>query len=268
MNKAEFAVCRIKEKLPGNQGFATKGSGCVVHSESLTSSWGWKCDYFIVTPSVVLCREDLASNKVFLAEFLSKDKRGLETFEIKQMAEVCKDVVGRRLDSIDLDLYLTFISVEPLDKRGFLKRMVKKGSLQTYRPLESLETESKMTEELTEGLFCHVIVGLFSDQESTNSPFTTQTYKLVYDFQTRKFSLQDFGGTLINFNKEIPPIGAVVFTKKGEFAGLLRDFSSNWVTAIFLPQPFKAGNYPLLPKSVISCDNCFETEPAFLRIVF
>lgn len=143
MNKVEFAVCRIKEKLPGNQGLATKGSGCVVHCEPLTSSWGWKCHYFIVTPSVVLCREDLASNKVFLAEFLSKDKRGLETFEIKQMAEVCKDVVGRRLDSVDLDLYLTFLSVEPLDKRGFLKKMVKKGSLQTYRPLESVESERK-----------------------------------------------------------------------------------------------------------------------------
>lgn len=233
MNKAEFAVCRIKEKLPGNQGFATKGSGCVVHCEKLTSSWGWKCHYFIVTPSVVLCREDLASDKVFVAEFLSKDKRGLETFEIKQMADVCKDVVGRRLDNLDRDLYLTFISVEPLDKRGFLKKMVKKGSLQTFRPLDCLEFEKKSVEELTEGLYCHVISELFS--ESTNSALSTQTFKLVYDSETGVFILQDFGGLVKTFNQEIPPIGAVIVTKKGEFAGLLRNFSDNCVTPVFLP---------------------------------
>ena len=241
MNKAEFAVCRIKEKLPGNQGFATKGSGCVVHCERLSSSWGWKCHYFIVTPSVVLCHEDLVSDKIFVAEFLSKDKRGLETFEIKQVVEGCKDVVGRRLDNLDQDLYLTFISVEPLDKRGFLKKMVKKGSLETFRPLESFESENKSTEELTEGLYCHVIVDLFRDRESTNSAFSTQTYKLVYDLETCEFSLQDFGGTVKTFNQEFPPIGAVIFTKKGEFAGLLRNFSNNCVTAIFLPESSKAG---------------------------
>ena len=242
MNKAEFAVCRIKEKLPGNQGFATKGSGCVVHCEKLTSSWGWKCHYFIVTPSVVLCRDDLSSDKIFLAEFLSKDKRGLETFEMKQMGEVCKDAVGRRLDNLDQDLYLTFISVEPLDKRGFLKKMVKKGSLQTFRPLDCFDSENKSVEELTEGLYCHVISNLFGDP-TASSPFSTQTFKLVYELETGEFSLRDFGGSVKTFHQEIPPIGAVIFTNKGEFAGVLRNFSDNCVTAIFLPESSIAGNY-------------------------
>ena len=233
MNKADFAVCRIKEKLPGNRGFATKGSGCVVRCERLTSSWGWKCSYFIVAPSVVLCRDDLASDKIFMAEFLSKDKRGLETFEMKQMTEV-KDVVGRRFDDLDQDLYLTFVSVEPLDKRGFLKKMVKKGSLQTFRPLDCCDSENKSTEELTEGLYCHVIRDLFI--ESTNSAFSTQTFKLVYESETRGFTLQDFSGFVKTFNQEVPPIGAVIFTNKGEFAGLLRNFADTCVTPVFLPE--------------------------------
>lgn len=238
MNKAEFAVCRIKEKLPGNQGFLTKGSGCVVHCERLTTSWGWKCHHFIVTPSVVLCREDLSSDKTFVVEFLSKDKRGLETFEVKQMAEVCKDLVGRSLDG---DYNLTFLSVEPLDKRGFLKKMVKKGSLQTFRPLGCLDSQSKSEEEslMNEGLYCHVIADLFS--ESTNLPFSTQTFKLVYESQTRQCSLQDFGGTVIMFSQEKPPIGAVIFTKKGEFAGVVNFVDDCTVSPVFLPEPSMTG---------------------------
>ena len=242
MNKAEFAVCRIKEKLPGNQGFLTKGSGCVVHCETLTSSWGWKCNYFIVTPSVVLCREDLSADRTFIAEFLSKDKRGLETFEIKQMAEVCKVLPGRCLDDeFDRGHYLSFISVEPLDKRGFLKKMVKKGSLQTFRPLDCVEFQSKSEEEgaiINEGLYCHVITDLFN--ESTNLPFSTKTFKLVYDSQTRQFSVQDFGGSLIGFNNETSPIGAVIFTRKGEFAGVL-DFVDNFLSPVFLPESSMTG---------------------------
>ena len=244
MNKAEFAVCRIKERLPGNQGFATKGSGCVVHCEKLTSSWGWKCHYFIVTPSVVLCRDDLSSDKIFLAEFLSKDKRGLETFEMKQMGEVCKDVVGRRLDKFGRDLYLTFTSVEPLDKHGFLKKMVKKGSLQTFRPLDCFNSaENKSVEELTEGLYCHVISDLFLFKQSTVKwPFSTQTFKLVYKLETKEFSLRDSHGSAKTFNQETPPIGALIFTNKGEFAGVVRDFSDNRVTVAFLPKSPISGN--------------------------
>ncbi|XP_078349882.1 uncharacterized protein LOC144634708 isoform X2 [Oculina patagonica] len=237
MNKAEFAVCRIKEKLPGNQGLLTKGSGCVVHCERLTTSWGWKCHYFIVTPSVVLCHEDLSSDKTFVLEFLSKDKRGVETFEVKQMADVCKDLTGRSLEEdFGRDHCLSFLSVEPLDKRGFLKKMVKKGSLQTFRPLDCVDFHSKSEEEslINEGLFCHVIADLFS--ESTNFSFSTQTFKLVYESETRQFSLQDFGGAVITFNQEKPPIGAVIFTKKGEFVGVL-DFVDNYsVSPVFLPE--------------------------------
>lgn len=244
MNKAEFAVCRIKEKLPGNQGLVTKGSGCAVHCESLASSWGWKCNYFIVTPSVVLCREDLSSNKTFVAEFLSKDKRGLETFEVKQMADVCKDLAGRNFyDDFAGDHYLSFLSVEPLDKRGFLKKMVKKGSLQTFRPLDCVDSHEKES-LIIEGIYCHVIADLFS--ESTNLPFTTQTFKLVYESETRQFSVQDFGGAVITFNQEKPPIGAVMFTKKGEFAGIL-DFTDNCMSAVFLPESSMRGKWIVFP---------------------
>lgn len=242
MNKAEFAVCRIKEKLPGNQGLLTKGSGCAVHCERLTTSWGWKCHYFIVSPSVVLCHEDLSSDKTFVLEFLSKDKRGLETFEVKQMADVCKDLTGRSLeDDFGRDHYLSFLSVEPLDKRGFLKKMVKKGSLQTFRPLDCVDFHSKSEEEslINEGLYCHAIADLFG--ESTNFPFSTQTFKLVYESETRQFSLQDFGGAVITFNQEKPPIGAVIFTKKGEFVGVL-DFVDNYsLSPVFLPESSMKG---------------------------
>ena len=237
MNKAEFAVCRIKEKLPGNRGFLTKGSGCVVHCETLTTSWGWKCHHFIVTPSVVLCREDLSSDKTFVVEFLSKDKRGLETFEVKQMAEDCKDLVGRSFGGDFVhDHNLTFLSVEPLDKRGFLKKMVKKGSLQTFRPLDCVDSRSKFEEEslMNEGLFCHVIDNLFS--ESTNLPFSTQTFKLVYESQTRQFNLQDFGGTAIKFSQVKPPIGSVILTKKGEFSGVVNFVDDCTVSPVFLPE--------------------------------
>ncbi|XP_068727992.1 uncharacterized protein [Montipora capricornis] len=237
MNKVDFAVCRIKEKLPEPQGFATKGGGCVVYCERLATSWGWKCPYAIVTPSVVLCQNDLASGKIFVAEFLGKDKKGLEAFEMKQMSEVCKDVVGRSLDQLQPDLYLTFLSVEPLDKRGFLKKMVKKGSLQTFRPLDCYFIEKKSVEESTEGLFCRVISDLFSESTG-NKPFSTETFKVVYESQTKRFSLQDFGGYQKTFNQEMPPIGAVIFTNKGEFAGLLRNFSDTRVTPVFLPEPW------------------------------
>ena len=240
MNKVDFAVCRIKEKLPEPQGFATKGGGCVVYCERLATSWGWKCPYAIVTPSVVLCHNDLASGKIFVAEFLGKDKRGLEAFEMKQMSEVCRDVVGRSLDQLQPDLYLTFLSVEPLDKRGFLKKMVKKGSLQTFRPLDCYFIEKKSVEESTEGLFCRVISDLFSESTG-NKPFSTQTFKVVYESQTKRFSLQDFGGYQKTFNQEMPPIGAVIFTNKGEFAGLLRNFSDTRVTPVFLPEPWMKG---------------------------
>lgn len=243
MNKAEFAVCRIKEKLPGNQGLLTKGSGCVVHCERLTTSWGWKCHYFIVTPSVVLCREDLSSDKIFVLEFLNKDKRGLETFEVKQMAEVCKDLTGRGILEEDFgrDRYLSFLSVEPLDKRGFLKKMVKKGSLQTFRPLDCVESHSKSEDEslINEGLYCHVIANLFG--ESTNFAFSTQTFKLAYESERRQFSLQDFGGGRITFNQERPPIGAVIFTKKGEFVGVLDFVDDCTVSPVFLPESSMKG---------------------------
>ena len=238
MNKVEFAVCRIKEKLPKSQGFATRGCGCVVCHESLSSSWGWKCPYFIVTPSVVLCHNDLASEKSFVAEFSSKDGRGLETFEIKQMSDFCKDVVGRRLDNLKQALYLTFVSVDPLGKRGFFKKMGKRGSLQTYRPLNVME--NKTTEEPMESLFCHVITNLFSES-TINSPLTTQIYKLEFELETGKFCLQDFSGHKKTFNQEMPPIGAVIFNNKGEFAGLLRNFSDSCVTPVFLPELFLKG---------------------------
>lgn len=239
MNKVEFAVCRIKEKLPKSQGFATRGCGCVVCHERLSSSWGWKCPYFIVTPSVVLCHSDLASEKSFVAEFSSKDGRGLETFEIKQMSDFSKDVVGRRLDNLKQALYLTFVSVDPLGKRGFFKKMGKRGSLQTYRPLNVME--NKTTEEPMESLFCHVITNLFSES-TINSPLTTQIYKLEFELETGKFCLQDFSGHKKTFNQEMPPIGAVIFNNKGEFAGLLRNFSDSCVTPVFLPELFLKGN--------------------------
>lgn len=235
MNKVDFAVCRIKEKLPRSQGFATRGCGCVVCHERLTSSWGWKCPYFIVTPSVVLCHSDLASEKIFVAEFLSKDGRGLETFEIKQMSDFCKDVIGRRLDKLKQDLYLTFVSVDPLGKRGFFKKMIKKESLQTYRPLDCYVSENKTTKEPMESLFCHVITNLFSES-TINSPLSTQIYKLEFESETGKFCLQDFSGYKKTFNQEMPPIGAVIFNNKGEFAGLLRNFSDSFVTPVFLPE--------------------------------
>ncbi|XP_029195619.2 uncharacterized protein LOC114961184 isoform X2 [Acropora millepora] len=239
MNKVDFAVCRIKEKLPKSQGFATRGCGCVVCHERLSSSWGWKCPYFIVTPSVVLCHNDLASEKSFVAEFSSKDGRGLETFEIKQMSDFCKDVVGRRLDNLKQALYLTFVSVDPLGKRGFFKKMGKRGSLQTYRPLNVME--NKTTEEPMESLFCHVITNLFSES-TINSPLTTQIYKLEFELETGKFCLQDFSGHKKTFNQEMPPIGAVIFNNKGEFAGLLRNFSDSCVTPVFLPELSLKGN--------------------------
>lgn len=267
MNKADFAVCRIKEKLPGSQGFATKGSGCVVHCEKLASSWGWKCHYFIVTPSVVLCRDDLVSDRVFVVEFLSKDKRGLETFEIKQMAEVCKDVVGRRSDNLDKDLYLTFLSVDPLDKRGFLKKMVKKGSLQTFRPLDCFDTGNKSIEELSDGLFCHVICDLFG--QSTNSSFSTQTFKLVRNSESGEYSIQDFGGCTKTFNQEIPPVGAAIFNNKGEFAGLLRNFSDTCVTPVFLPYS-SVTTGKVLSRGFINLASMFEVPETrvFLNFLF
>lgn len=234
MNKVDFAVCRIKEKLPKSQGFATRGCGCVVCHERLSSSWGWKCPYFIVTPSVVLCHSDLASEKSFVAEFSSKDGRGLEIFEIKQMSDFCKDVIGRRLDELKHDFYLTFVSVDPLGKRGFFKKMGKRASLQTYRPLHVME--NKTTEEPMESLFCHVITNLFSESTTINSPLTSQIYKLEFESETGKFCLQDFSGHKKTFNQEMPPIGAVIFNNKGEFAGLLRNFSDSFVTPVFLPE--------------------------------
>lgn len=158
------------------------------------------------------------------------------------MAEVCKDLVGRSINGdFGRDNNLTFLSVEPLDKRGFLKKMVKKGSLQTFRPLDCLDSQSKFEEEslINEGLFCHVIADLFG--ESTNLPFSTQTFKLVYETQTRQFSLQDFGGSAITFSHVKPPIGAVIFTKKGEFAGVVNFVDNCTVSPVFLPEPSLTG---------------------------
>lgn len=60
-----------------------KGGGCVVYCERFVILWGWKCFYVIVILSVVFCYNDLVFGKIFVVEFLGKDKRGLEVFEMK-----------------------------------------------------------------------------------------------------------------------------------------------------------------------------------------
>ncbi|XP_022801867.1 uncharacterized protein LOC111339463 [Stylophora pistillata] len=112
--------------------------------------------------------------------------------------------------------------------------MVKKGSLQTFRPLECADflSKSRQVVVINEGLYCHVIGDLLN--ESTNSAFSTQTFKLVCEPETRIFSIQDFAGSEIGFNDGASPIGAVVLTGKGEFAGVL-DFADGFLTPVFLP---------------------------------
>ena len=243
MNRVELAVCRIREKLPGNERFVSKGSACVAHCERLASSWGWKCQNFIVSSSIVLCKRDFSSpDKIFLAEFLSKDKKSLEVFELRSLAEVSRDVAVRNLNLNDKEESLSFLSVEPLDKRGFLKKMVKKSTLQTFRPLDCADFErNKLEDELRDGLYCHVVVDSF-EPEATNVPFVTKTLKLVYDFQTRQFNLQDFSGIERVHDKEEIPTGAVITTKKGEFVGVL-DFVENVLSPLFFHESRIAGMF-------------------------
>lgn len=243
MNKVELAVCRIREILPENEGSLTRGSGCIVKCGWLSVARGWKCQHVLVTSSNVVHQAELASGKAFVADFLVKDKKGLETFDLKPAADVCVDFPSREFGEIgnkfmeeaENEQSLTLISVDPLDKRGFLKRMVKKSSLQTTRPLECLNvTDETLKGELSEGLYCHVI----RDHSQGGNEFSTRTYKFVSVVETGHFTLQDFGNMEISTTKGFPenemPLGAVIYTKRGEFAGVL-DFSGERIAPRFLP---------------------------------
>ena len=247
MNKVELAVCRIRQILPQNEGSLTRGSGCVVKCERLAAALEWKCPFVLVTSSKVLHRDELTAGKAFVADFLLKDKKGLESFELNLASDTCVHILGR--DAADVtestaettstkeQSMITIISVEKLDKRGFLKRMTKKSSLQTTRPLDCFDT-AKLSEELNDVLFCHI-----TREEGQN--FSTRTYKFLFETELHRFVLHDFGSTEINsvrgFSSEDAPLGAVIYTKRGEFAGML-EFSNEAIAPCFFPAGFRVSS--------------------------
>ncbi|XP_048587364.1 uncharacterized protein LOC116613981 isoform X2 [Nematostella vectensis] len=221
MNRVEQAVCRIREKLPNGRGFLTLGSGCVVKSDILAESLGWKCPIILVTTTDVISPELLGSEGNYVAEFLSREKKGLEVFDLKSAAECCRVLASREVGK-EASYGLSLISVEPLDKRGFLKRIVKKSSLQTTRPINCHKfAQTDFISEFTDGFFCNVI----RDTGNGEQDFETRTYQFALNSsETREFILKDFVGPNItldtrNFPVDQQPIGAIIFSKHGDFVG-------------------------------------------------
>ena len=254
MNKVESAICRIRQKLPGNEGFVTLGSGCVVRCQHLASKCGWKNPNIILTSNSVLNKEALASDRVFVADFISNEKKGLETFDLKLAAETCKEIAryellsdssaktnGSNVNDEVFTALLTAVSVEHLDKRSFLKRMVKKNTLQTSRPIDCYGGDAKDYEEdlMCDGfLYCLVLCEKPSRHKNSND-FETQTFKCNYNRESEKFVLEHFGGGTClqyvkDFNDEDRPYGAVISSKKGEFVGVL-DFNKDGIFPLFVP---------------------------------
>lgn len=226
MNKVEQAVCRIREKLPNNQGFVTLGVGCVVKNEELATSLGWKCPNLILTSSAVITPEHLALDRIFLAEFLVFEKKGFEVFDLKLASEFCMTISSRALSDEEAEQLpnerFTVISTDPLDKRGFLKRMVKKSSLQTTRPIDCFDFQNFDNELSAEGIFCNVIreFGSFAQD------FETRTYKFKRNDENHKYFLEDFGHQAVeldikSFPADIHPLGGAIFSKLGAYVGCL-----------------------------------------------
>ena len=247
MNKVEQAVCRIREKLPDNQGFVTLGVGSVVKNEELAASLGWKCPNLLLTSSAVITPEHLALDRIFLAEFLVFEKKGFEVFDLKLASEFCRTVSSRALSEEEEEQLpndrLTVISTEPLDKRGFLKRMVKKSSLQTTRPIECFDFQNFQNELTGDGIFCNVIREFgFLAQD-----FETRTYKFKQNGEDLKYFLEDFGQQAVeldiqNFPADQQPLGGAIFSKSGAYIGCL-GYGKAQIEPSFVPSSLFQGKY-------------------------
>jgi hypothetical protein len=247
MNRVEQAVCRIREKLPNNQGFVTLGVGCVVKNEDLAASLGWRCPNLIVTSAAVLSPEHLALDRIFLAEFLVFEKKGFEVFDLKLASEFCKTVSSRadKVTQLPNDR-LTVISVEPLDKRSFLKRMVKKSSLQTTRPIDCFDFQAIESELAVEGIFCNVI----REFGSFGQEFETRTYKFKYNPKTEVYFLEDFGQQCVELNircfpDDQHPLGGVIFAKLGTYVGCL-GYGTSLIVPCFIPDAHLQGKLTVI----------------------
>lgn len=254
MNRVESAICRIRQKLPGNEGFVTLGSGCIVKCQHLAAKYGWKNPNIIFTSNHVLNKEALASDRVFVAEFISSEKKSFETFDLRSAADTCEEIDCHELSSDlgstktngclyvndkhpDSRISLTAISAEHLDKRSFLKRMVKKSILQTSRPIDSYSGDRE--ELIREGfLYCFVIVDKPTKHKST-SDWEIRTFKFTYERENEYFILEQFGAGnrlqyAMDFGDEEKPYGAVISSKKGEFVGVL-GFNEGRIFPLFVP---------------------------------
>lgn len=244
MNRVEQAICRIRKKLPQDEGFATLGVGCVVRHDSLAASLGWKCPNLLVTSVQVLTPEQLASDSSIVAEFIVFEKKGYEVFELKAAAEFCKTVIGRSLvgaegSDTNTNEQLTVISVEPLDKRGFLKRMVKKSSLQTSRPIDCFDFQN-YERDIEDGIFCNVIraFGSFGQE------FESRTYKFKFNEIRKVYLLEDFLQRDVQLDEQSFPsdqtlAGGIVFSKQGLYLGCLGCRSAGHILPSFIPDTIR-----------------------------
>mgnify|MGYP001793232217 CR=1 FL=1 len=261
MNRVELAICRIRQKLPGNEGFVTLGSGCIAKCQHLAAKSGWKNPNIIFTSNCVLTKEALASDRSFVVDFIASEKKGLETFDLRLAADTCVEIGGRELGfdartntngglfsngkhSVS-SIALTAISAEHLDKRNFLKRMVKRSTLQSSRPIECYSTNNP-EDLIRDGLlYCFVIMESPTKHQSA-ADFQTRTFKFSYSKESEHFMLEEFGaGNCLlhakDFSDEEKPYGAVICSKKGEFVGVL-DFIDDRMFPLFLPTE-RSGKY-------------------------
>lgn len=240
MNRVEHAICRIRERLPQQDGYVTLGVGCVVKHEELATSLGWKCSNLLVTSADVLSPQHLSSDRTVTAEFLVFEKKGLEVFELKAAAEFCQTISGRNLNEQDGSLpneQLTVLSVEPLDKRGFLKRMVKKSSLQTTRPIDCFDFHN-YNNEIDDGIFCNVI----REFGSNGQEFESRTYKFKFNKSRNVYMLEDFLRRDVELEEQSFPsdqvlAGGVVFSKQGLYLGCLT-FNAGQIVPSFIPDAY------------------------------
>ena len=234
-SKVAVSIGMISMLLPNGLGTSITGSGCIVNLNvkgEETANW-------LITTTQVITKDDLLSSKhSVVVEFFDLQKQKLVTFSLDNVADDVDVLPGRVLEGTGQslkDISFLVISMEKHVRGNVFTKLLKKFKI--FHPLtrdsvkgQSLACAREDDETLKQNIsarqiWCHVMWNKKDDEvatelyclefegdECTEFALTPPLDNNRLDYALRKVT---------DFNSEQRPRGAPLFSKIGEFVGML-----------------------------------------------
>ncbi|XP_015758640.1 PREDICTED: uncharacterized protein LOC107337909 isoform X3 [Acropora digitifera] len=234
-SKVAVSIGMISMLLPNGLGTSITGSGCIVN---LNVKGEEKGNWLITTTQVITKNDLLFSDHSVVVEFFDIQKQKLVTFSLDNVADDVDVLPGRVLEGTGQslkDISFLVISMEKHVRGNVFTKLLKKFKI--FHPLtrdsvkgQSLACAREDDETLKQNIsarqiLCHVMWNKKDDEvatelyclefegdECTEFALTPPLDNNRLDYALRK---------LTDFNIEQRPRGAPLFSKIGEFVGML-----------------------------------------------